>query len=250
MAPMGSPSDWTAPARAATDRGPRSRLLREVVWRRTDVPALEYFRLWESAAGPRLTGTVILADGGVPLRLKYAVACARDWTSRGVHVALTRGAATRHLKITAGAGQRWWRSVEEVPRRDAGHRRRPAPGEAGAGSEPLAAPATEEIASIAGCLDLDLAFSPSTNILPLRRLGLGAGESGEATAAWVRFPDLSVEPLPQRYTRLDERRVRYESRGGAFTAELEVDDLGLVVRYPPFWERVAAGEPAPIYSSP
>jgi hypothetical protein len=245
MAAMGAPSDQIAPPRSAADRGARSRLLREVVWRRTDVPALEYFRLWESADGPRLTGTVIVADGGVPLRLKYAVACARDWTSRGVHVALTRGTTTRHLKITAGAEQRWWRSVEEVPRRDAGRRRRPAPGEAaGDSADSLAAATAEEIASVAGCLDLDLAFSPSTNILPLRRLGLAAGESGEATAAWVRFPDLSVEPLPQRYTRLDERRVRYESRGGAFTAELEVDDLGLVVRYPPFWERVAVGEPA------
>jgi hypothetical protein len=191
-------------------RGARSRLVRELVWRRVDVAGIEYFRLWESAAGPRLTGTVILAHAGSPWRLKYAVACAPDWTSRGVHVALTRGAVTQHVKLTAGDGQRWRRSAGEIPQ-------------------------------VAGCLDVDLAFTPATNVLPLRRLGLAVGESRETTAAWLRFPELTIEPLPQRYTRLDDRRVLYESRGGAFTAELEVDELGLVVRYPPLWERAAAG---------
>jgi uncharacterized protein len=201
------PPDDKPPA-AAGGRRAGSRLIRALLWRRVDVPGIEYFRLWDSAAGPRLTGTVILADAGAPLRLKYAVACAPDWTSRGVHVALTRGAVTRHLKLTAGDGHRWWRSAEEVP-------------------------------AVAGCLDVDLAFTPATNILPLRRLGLAVGESREMTAAWVRFPDLSIEPLAQRYTRLDERRVRYESRDGSFTAELTVDEVGLVVSYPPLWERVA-----------
>jgi len=206
------PHDDTLPE-AASSRRARSRMVRALLWRRVDIAGVEYFRLWDSAAGPRLTGTVIMADAGIPLRLKYAVACAPDWTSRGVHVALTRGAVTRHLKLTTGDGQRWWRSAE--------------------------VPGAVEIPAVAGCLDVDLAFTPATNILPLRRLGLAVGESREMTAAWVRFPDLSIEPLPQRYTRLDERRVRYESRGGAFTAELEVDELGLVVRYPPLWERVA-----------
>jgi uncharacterized protein len=209
-----------------------SGLIRALLWRRLDIAGIEYFRLWESAAGPRLTGTVVMADAGIPLRLKYAVACAPDWTSRGVHVALTRGAVTRHLKLTAGDSQRWWRSAEEGPRAGAGANVRD-------GGSPRPVSTAMEIPAVAGCLDVDLAFTPATNILPLRRLGLAVGESREMTAAWVRFPDLSVEPLAQRYTRLDERRVRYESRGGAFTAELEVDEIGLVVRYPPLWERVA-----------
>jgi hypothetical protein len=238
-------------AEQAGTRGTRSRLVRELLWRRVDIAGIEYFRLWESAAGPRLTGTVVMADAGIPLRLKYAVACAPDWTSRGVHVALTRGAVTHHLKLTAGDGQSWWQSGEEAPRPGAGPHREAmreaaSAGTGGsvglavvAGGNPRPVPAAVEIPAVAGCLDVDLAFTPATNILPLRRLGLAVGESREMTAAWVRFPELSVEPLAQRYTRLDERRVRYESRGGAFTAELEVDELGLVVRYPPLWERVA-----------
>ena len=64
------------------------------------------------------------------------------------------------------------------------------------------------------------------------------GESREVIAAWVGFPELSVEALPQRYTRLARGRFAYESGGGDFRAELEVDDAGLVVSYPPFWRRV------------
>ncbi len=90
---------------------------------------------------------------------------------------------------------------------------------------------------LAGCIDVDLGITPSTNTLPIRRLNLQVGESADVTAAWVRFPELTVEPLAQRYTRLDERRYRYESTTG-FSAELEVDELGLVVRYGDIWERV------------
>ncbi|HEU0053514.1 MAG TPA: putative glycolipid-binding domain-containing protein [Longimicrobium sp.] len=89
-----------------------------------------------------------------------------------------------------------------------------------------------------GCVDVDISLSPSTNTLPIRRLGLAVGESAEVAAAWVRFPGLTVEVLPQRYTRLDERRWRYESRRGSFVAELEVDADGVVTRYGDLWERV------------
>src|ERR1700674_1971510 len=137
MAAIASLPEDSPLAAPADTRRTRSRLVRELLWRRVDVPGIEYFRLWASPAGPRLTGTVILADAGSPLRLKYAVACAPDWTSRGVHVALTRGAVTRHLKLTAGDGQRWWRSAEEAPPGAGPHReaaREGANAGAGAGS--------------------------------------------------------------------------------------------------------------------
>ncbi len=53
----------------------------------------------------------------------------------------------------------------------------------------------------------------------------------------VRFPQLEVARLAQRYTRLRERLYRYESRSGAFTALDEVDELGLVVDYEGMWVR-------------
>lgn len=57
-------------------------------------------------------------------------------------------------------------------------------------------------------------------------------------AWWIRFPDLTIERLRQRYVRSGDTLYRYSSNGGAFTADIEVDDEGLVVRYPPLWDRV------------
>jgi uncharacterized protein len=57
-------------------------------------------------------------------------------------------------------------------------------------------------------------------------------------AAWVKLPDLALQRLPQRYTRLTKNAYRFESDSG-FSAEIVVDDLGLVTTYPGGWERMA-----------
>jgi uncharacterized protein len=54
-----------------------------------------------------------------------------------------------------------------------------------------------------------------------------------------KFPELTVQPLSQRYTRVAQNTYRYESNTG-FSAEIVVDDLGLVTDYPGGWERSAA----------
>ena len=90
--------------------------------------------------------------------------------------------------------------------------------------------------AVNGCVDLDLNFSPSTNLLPIRRLKLEIGQGAEVNAAWLRFPSFELEPLSQVYTRLDEHTYRYSSKGGEFVRELTVDDVGFVTNYPEIWQ--------------
>lgn len=182
-------------------------LVRAVTWRRLDRPGLEYCELRSVRRGWELAGSVVLPDGPVPAHLRYSVVCDTGWATREVRVTLAREGAVREVTLRVDAQRRWWRGDVEVP-------------------------------EVRECVDVDLAFTPATNTLPVRRLNLRAGEAREVTAAWVRFPGLEVVPLPQQYQRLDGGRYRYESRGGEFTAELETDELGLVTRYPPGWERV------------
>jgi hypothetical protein len=94
----------------------------------------------------------------------------------------------------------------------------------------------QELREIHGCDDVDLAVTPATNTLPIRRLNLQVGSGESVIAAWVKFPDLAVQPLSQRYTRLTKDTYRYESNTG-FSAEIVVDDLGLVTAYRGGWER-------------
>ena len=87
-----------------------------------------------------------------------------------------------------------------------------------------------------GCRDIDLNFSPSTNVLPIRRLSLDVGDQAAVRAAWLRFPGFELEPLDQVYVRTEPLEYRYESGGGRFVAAIRVDENGLVSRYPGFWE--------------
>jgi hypothetical protein len=90
--------------------------------------------------------------------------------------------------------------------------------------------------AVEGCVDLDLNFSPSTNLLPIRRLNLEIGEQAEVKAAWLRFPSFDLEPLAQGYERLGEFRYRYSSPGGDFVTDLTVNRVGFVMVYPQLWE--------------
>jgi hypothetical protein len=95
------------------------------------------------------------------------------------------------------------------------------------------------VPALQGCTDVDLGFSPSTNLLPVRRLGLAIGARAPVRAAWVRFPELTLEVLEQAYTRVSATTYLYESAGGAFRRELTVNSAGFVLEYPDFWRAEA-----------
>jgi len=108
-----------------------------------------------------------------------------------------------------------------------------------AGAEPMVALHTVRC-DPAGCIDVDLGCTPATNTLPIRRLEIPVGGEAGILAAWVRFPDLKVRPLPQRYRRLGPDRYEYSSN--TFRAELGVDGNGLVLDYAGAWERVPSDD--------
>jgi hypothetical protein len=89
---------------------------------------------------------------------------------------------------------------------------------------------------VAGCIDIDLGFSPSTNLLPIRQLSLAVGEEAEVRAAWLPFPSLMFELFSQVYRREGARTYRYESGGGTFVRMLEVNAAGFVTSYPGLWQ--------------
>jgi hypothetical protein len=174
-----------------------------LVWRRTDIPGLEHVSLSGDGAGWRLHGVAVFAHETQPCRLDYDVRTDERWLTRTALVTGSVGPRAIDVRIEAHGGH--WR-LGAVP-----------------------------VPAVDGCLDVDLNFSPSTNLLPVRRLALAIGQRATVRAAWLRFPGFTLEPLEQAYERLDGRRYRYQSNGGAFTAEIEVRDDGLAVRYGDLW---------------
>jgi hypothetical protein len=83
----------------------------------------------------------------------------------------------------------------------------------------------------------DLGLSPLFNSLPVWRDGLlEDGKPRDYVMRFVSVPDLEVLESRQRYEPLGDRRLRFSS--GNFTAVLDFDDDGLVVRYEHLAERV------------
>ena len=83
--------------------------------------------------------------------------------------------------------------------------------------------------------------------MPIRRLGLSAGESAEISVAYIDVPMLEPRPVRQRYHCIrpfgpDSGLYRYEALFRAGSAvEIEVDSDGLVIDYPGSFERAWAG---------
>ena len=137
------------------------------------------------------------------------------WVTRSAEASLRDTNGQRHLSLRREAHGRWFSGEEEVE-------------------------------ACRGALDVDLGLTPSTNTSVTSPARAARRRPAEPTAAWVRFPELSVEPLLQRYSRLDETTYLYESLREArvaFHARLEVDPTGLVERYERLFERVDGSAP-------
>lgn len=172
---------------------------RRVAWRRSDEVATdEHCTLTLREGGLSLVGTVLGAEGGLPVRVEYRVLADGAGLTTAAHVRDLRGFETRTIALERDAKGNW--TVD-----------------------------SEAVRALKGCTDVDLGCSPSTNTLPIRRLRLGVGASKTIQAAWVGFPELTIVKAAQTYTRLDEFTYRYAS--GGFEAELTVDDDGLVAAY-------------------
>jgi hypothetical protein len=102
-----------------------------------------------------------------------------------------------------------------------------------------------ELPDLSEARDIDIENSPLTNTMPILREGFQSGGDGNFVMAFVTMPTLRVAPSPQRYEHVrtgdDGSVVRYISRDGDFTADLELDQDGLLVHYPSLARRVEPG---------
>jgi len=185
--------------------------MESILWRGILLPGHESCRLFSQDSHWHLEGTAVFSHEQRPCRLDYQVICDAAWRTLSANVRGWVGNTVIDIQIKTDPSGQWWLNEVEQP-------------------------------DVTGCIDVDLNFSPSTNLLPIRRLGLAVGETAEVKAAWLRFPSFKLEPLPQQYHRLGETAYRYESAGGQFFADLKVNGSGFVIDYPGIWRAEATSE--------
>jgi uncharacterized protein len=187
-----------------------SQLLRSVLWRNIRQPGMEYCTLTHTLPGFLIKGIILQEMNQIPCHIEYGIVCDRAWKTQGFQVDVTLGSDQWSLLVSINDQKQWWRADQEQLR-------------------------------LRGCLDVMMGFTPATYTISIQRLCLKVGESRAITSGWLHLPELALEPLDQRYTRLAEKRFRYESATRGIVAELEVDDLGMIICSEGFWNQMATG---------
>jgi hypothetical protein len=179
-----------------------------ILWHRLDLPGHDAATIEPIADGWHISGVAIVVESALPCRVEYDVACDLRWITRRCSLRGYVGAKPVAVEIVRSPSGNW--KVDGV-----------------------------DATSLQECADIDLGFTPATNLLPIRRLQLEVGQRAVVRAAWIKFPEFTAEVLEQVYTRQAADRYLYESDNGAFRRELRVDPFGCVVDYPGLWRAEA-----------
>ena len=188
------------------------RVIASIRWRRLDALGQDSCRLLRRATGWELAGRAFFLEDALPARLVYRVTCDLQWRTRDGRVRGTVGGRRVDLRIQRSPGGAW--KIE-----------------------------SRVVRGLSGCLDLDLGFTPATNLLAIRRLNLSDGRAADAPAAWLDVSDGTLVRLPQRYARRTATAYRYEAPTVGYAADLAVSAAGFVTRYPGLWTSLSGSEP-------
>jgi hypothetical protein len=178
-----------------------------IQWRRQDIPGEDCCRLVREGKGWVLIGMASYLEKGTRFGFAYRVQCDAGWGTRACRIRGRIGGRLVRWDYRRIDGLWFWngRRVD--------------------GLEPG--------------LDIDLGFSPATNLAQLRRLNLAAGQEADMPVAWLDPETGSLSFLPQHYRRLSANRYAYASPTVGYAETLEVDPAsGFALRYPGLWVAV------------
>ena len=180
-----------------------------MLWRRLGTPGHDVCRLDRNGENWQIDGAAAFRnEDGRNAQLHYRVRCDRAWHTQWSTVRGWLGSEAIDLSIVRDAHGGW--KLNDAPVPELGH-----------------------------CVDLDLGFTPATNLLALRRLHLAPGEASEAPAAWLDLDSGSLSELKQHYERRGEAEYWYTAPRFDYAAMLEVTSDGFVRHYPTLWEAEA-----------
>ena len=118
------------------------------LWRRHDLPGHEACRVIPLGTGRRIAGTAVFLYERQACRLDYTIDCDAMWRTLAAKVSGWVGERDVEVEMLRDLSGSWRLNGRDCP-------------------------------EVAGCIDIDLNFSPVTNTLPIRRLDLKVGEEAQ-----------------------------------------------------------------------
>lgn len=182
-------------------------LRQSIRWRSREHGGLEEFRIFDWIDSIKVRSAIVSQADEMRYGVFYEASLTPDWTFESILLQRTDGVMV--VLSRSKEGEWFDKQVERLP-------------------------------ELEGCIDIDFEMTPFTNTLPIGRAPLAIGETRTFRVAYI--PADTMEPFAdeQIYTRLSERVYRFENGEGDeyFTADITVDEDGLVVDYPQLFERV------------
>ncbi|RDJ99941.1 putative glycolipid-binding domain-containing protein [Paraburkholderia lacunae] len=180
--------------------------MRELRWASEEGDGVEHLAFDARDGGVAVESAVVGQRYGKAYGLHYKVRCDSQWRTRYAWLKIVGGG---ELELH-GDGAGHWRDGHGIL-----------------------------LSSIEGCIDIDIAATPFTNTLPIRRLQLAVGERQPISVAYISTPDLQVTRVEQAYSCIElNHEYRYEGIFRNFTANMKVDGDGLVIDYPTLFTRL------------
>jgi hypothetical protein len=178
-------------------------ILASAIWRRIDTPGHDACWLTRDERGLMLDGAAIFRHSAGPARLAYRVECDTDWRTLSGMVLGNIGNRPVSFNI-ARQDSGWTLNGTVVP-----------------GLEQLD--------------DLDLSFTPATNLLQLRHRDFPFGKSVSIPVAWLDIDTGMLTNLPQFYERRGISKFWYQAPTVGYEGMLELAPDGFIQNYPELW---------------
>ncbi|HTV67281.1 MAG TPA: putative glycolipid-binding domain-containing protein [Rhizobiaceae bacterium] len=179
-----------------------------ILWTHLFTPGHDACRLIQMKEGFALEGHSNFEHEGKPCSLGYRVHGDSAWQTRGARVSGFLGNETVEIEISRTVNGDWLMNGTLQP-------------------------------GVQSQRDIDLGFTPATNLIALRRFALDIGAETDAPAAYILFPEtklseLKMTAMHQHYRRID--REHYDYIGTNYHEVLTVSDIGFVLEYPGLWK--------------
>lgn len=180
-----------------------------ILWSGREYYSLENCLIDTSETGSEITSTIIGSYQGKIYQVAYHIKTNEHWET--VFVAITSRHSNQTQKIQLeGDGKGNWTSNGT------------------------------EAKQFRGCIDVDIALTPFTNTLPIRRLKLHQQQEQVIQVIYIDLIDQRILPVRQLYRCLSATEYHYENIPNDFEARVVVDESGFVVDYPSLFVRTAA----------
>lgn len=182
-----------------------------LLWTGREYQSLENCLVNTSSAGAEITSTIIGYSENKIYKTEYCIKTNHNWETVFFEISSRHSNKFRVARLESDGKGNWSTSGKRVDQFE-------------------------------GCIDIDISLTPFTNSLPIKRLKLAQDESQEIQVIYLDVLTQQMRSVWQRYIRLSDSLYHYQNIPNDFEANIQVDELGLVVDYPSLFVRTAAME--------